>query len=226
VRRALEKCELVIVSDCIRHTDTTKYAHVLLPGRGLGREGGHGHQLRAAHLASARVSETVRRDATGLVDGAEVAKRLGHGAAFDYPNAAAIFREHAALSAVANDGTRDFDLSGLAEVSDEAYAQLAPIQWPVTAQQPHGTVRLFGDGNFFTPSGRARFLAITPRPPANPTDSDYPLALNTGRVRDHWHTMTRTGLAARLSAHSIEPYIEIHPQTPQAVPWPTAHWRG
>ena len=78
--------------------------------------------------------------------------------------------------------------------------------------QAEGTARMFGDGNFFTPSGRARFLAITPRPPAHPTDSDYPLALNTGRVRDHWHTMTRTGLAARLSAHTIEPYIEIHPQ--------------
>ena len=143
---------------------------------------------------------------------AEVAQRLGHGACLRLPDAAAIFREHAALSALANDGARDFDLSGLADVSDADYEQLAPVQWPVTRDKPQGTPRLFGDGAFFTPSRRARFLPITPRPPAHPTDTQYPLVLNTGRVRDHWHTLTRTGLAARLSAHTIEPCLEIHPQ--------------
>jgi len=212
VRRALEKCELVIVSDCVRHTDTTQYAHVLLPAAAWGEKEG---TVTNSERRISRQRAFLKPPGEAQPDWwmvAEVAKRLGHGAAFDYPNAAAIFREHAALSAVANDGTRDFDLSGLAQVSDEAYAQLAPVQWPVTSAKPNGTARLFGDGNFFTPSGRARFLEITPRPPANPTDADYPLALNTGRVRDHWHTMTRTGLAARLSAHTIEPYIEIHPQ--------------
>lgn len=212
VRRALQHCELVIVSDCVRHTDTTKYAHVLLPAAAWGEKEGtvtNSERRISRQRAFLKPMGEAQPDWWMV---AEVAKRLGHGAAFDYPNAAAIFREHAALSAVANDGTRDFDLSGLAQVSDEAYAQLAPIQWPVTALQPRGTARLFGDGRFFTPSGRARFLAITPRPPANPTDTDYPLVLNTGRVRDHWHSMTRTGLTARLSAHTIEPYIEIHPQ--------------
>ncbi|MGA9033447.1 MAG: nitrate reductase [Sulfuricaulis sp.] len=212
VRRALEKCELVIVSDCVRHTDTTKYAHVLLPAAAWGEKEG---TVTNSERRISRQRAFLKPPGEAQPDWwmvAEVAKRLGHGAAFDYPNAAAIFREHAALSAVANDGTRDFDLSGLAEVSDEDYARLAPVQWPVTRARPKGTARLFGDGNFFTPSGRARFLPIIPRAPANPTDSAYPLVLNTGRVRDHWHTLTRTGLAARLSAHTIEPYIEIHPQ--------------
>ena len=212
VRRALQKCELVIVSDCVRHTDTTRHAHVLLSAAAWGeKEGTVTNSERRISRQRAFLQPLGEAQPDWWMV-AEVAKRLGHGAAFDYPNAAAIFREHAALSAVANDGTRDFDLSGLAQVSNEAYAQLAPIQWPVTAHQPRGTARLFGDGSFFTPSGRARFLAITPRPPAHPTDADYPLALNTGRVRDHWHTMTRTGLAARLSAHTIESYIEINPQ--------------
>jgi assimilatory nitrate reductase catalytic subunit len=212
VRRALQQCELVIVSDCVRHTDTTQYAHVLLPATAWGEKEGTvtNSERRISRQRAFQKSQGEAQPDWWMV--AEVAKRLGHGAAFDFPNAAAIFREHAALSAVANDGTRDFDLSGLAQVSDEAYAQLVPIQWPVTAQHPRGSARMFGDGSFFTPSGRARFLAITPRAPANPTTVDYPLALNTGRVRDHWHTMTRTGLASRLSAHTIEPYIEMHPQ--------------
>ena len=212
VRRALQQCELVIVSDCVRHTDTSQYAHVLLPAAAWGEKEGTvtNSERRISRQRAFQATQGEAQPDWWMV--AEVAKRLGHGAAFDYPNAAAIFREHAALSAVANEGTRDFDLSGLAQVSDNDYAQLAPIQWPVNAQHPLGTARMFGDGRFFTPSGRARFLAITPRAPANPTTVDYPLALNTGRVRDHWHTMTRTGLAARLSAHTIEPYIEMHPQ--------------
>ncbi len=212
VRRALEKCELVIVSDCVRHTDTTKFAHVLLPAQAWGEKDGSvtNSERRISRQRAFLKSSGEAQPDWWVVS--EVAKRLGYGAAFDYTNAAAIFREHAALSAVANDGARDFDLSGLADISDEAYLQLAPVQWPVTRARPKGTARLFGEGKFFTPSGRARFVAITPRPPVNPADDSYPLVLNTGRVRDHWHTMTRTGLAARLSGHTVEPYIEIHPQ--------------
>jgi assimilatory nitrate reductase catalytic subunit len=212
VRRALEKCELVIVSDCVRHTDTTKYAHVLLPALAWGEKDGTvtNSERRISRQRMFLPPTGEAKPDWWLV--AEVAKRLGHGAAFDYPDAAAIFREHAALSGVANDGSRDFDLSGLNDLSDEDYAGLKPVQWPVNARQPKGTARLFGDGIFYTPNRRARFVAVTPRPAAYPTDAGYPLALNTGRVRDHWHTLTRTGLAARLSAHTIEPYLEIHPQ--------------
>jgi len=212
VRRALQHCELVIVSDCVRHTDTMQFAHVQLPAQAWGEKDGtvtNSERRLSRQRAFLPPAGEAKPDWWML---AEVAKRLGHGAAFDYMNAAAIFREHAALSGVANDGSRDFDLSGLAEITDDDYVDLKPVQWPVTAKQPRGTARLFGDGVFFTPNSRARFIAITPRPPANPTDNHYPLALNTGRVRDHWHTLTRTGLAARLSAHTIEPYIEIHPQ--------------
>ena len=210
-RRALEKCELVIVSDCVRDTDTSKYADVLLPAQGWGEKDGTvtNSERRISRQRAFRAPAGEARPDWWIV--AEVARRLGTGCAFDYPNAAAIFREHAALSGLDNDGSRDFDLSALAQVSDEGYSQLAPIQWPVNARYPNGSARLFADGGFFTSSGRARFVAITPRAPAHATDGDFPLVLNTGRVRDHWHTLTRTGLSPRLSAHTIEPYVEIHP---------------
>ena len=217
VRRALAKCELVIVSDCVRHTDTTHYAHVLLPAQAWGEKDGTVTNSER-RISRQRVFMSPPGEAKPdwwIVS--EVAKRLGFGAAFDYPDAAAIFREHAALSAQANDGSRAFDLSGLKELSNDDYATLAPLQWPVTPGQPQGTARFFGDGRFFTPSSRARFVAVTPRAPAHPTDAEYPLALNTGRVRDHWHTLTRTGYSPRLSAHTIEPCLEIHPDDAAAL---------
>ncbi len=92
----------------------------------------------------------------------------------------------------------------------QAYDALQPVQWPVTANG--GTPRLFADGRFHTPSGKARMIAITPRPPAHAPDADHPFVFNTGRIRDQWHTMTRTGKTARLLAHIAEPFVEMHPE--------------
>ncbi len=102
-----------------------------------------------------------------------------------------MFREHAALSAFENNDARDFDLGGLASVSDEGYEALEPKQWPTRAGEREGRARLFANGRFFTPDRRARFVA--PPPPAlkTKTSAHYPLRLNVGRVRDQWHTMTR-----------------------------------
>ena len=124
-------------------------------------------------------------------------------AGFPYASPGQIFAEHAALSAFENDGQRDFDLGGLMHAD---YDAMEPVQWPVRAA---GTERMFGDGHFFTPDRRARFVAITPPPPLRPSPGMF--ILNTGRVRDHWHTMTRTGKTARLSSHMAEPFAEIHP---------------
>jgi assimilatory nitrate reductase catalytic subunit len=145
----------------------------------------------------------------------EVARRLGYTQGFDYRTPADIFREHAALSGFENDGQRDFDLSALATLGNTEYAGLSPIQWPVPCEHPQGTPRMFSDGRFFTPNRKARFVAVTPRGPANDRNDEFPLALNTGRLRDHWHTLTRTGLSPRLSGHSVEPFAEIHPQDAQ-----------
>lgn len=212
VRRALAKCEFVAVSDCVRDTDTTRFAHVLLPALAWGeKDGSVTNSERRISRQRAFLPEPGEARADWWIV-CEVAKRLGYEAAFDYPDAAAIFREHAGLSAYGNDGARAFDIGALAGLDAAGYGRLASVQWPVTSERPGGTVRFFADGRFCTPSGRARFVAVAPRPPAHASDADYPLALTTGRVRDHWHTLTRTGASPRLSAHTVEPYLEIGPR--------------
>ncbi|MER9924122.1 molybdopterin-dependent oxidoreductase [Mesorhizobium sp. M0048] len=84
----------------------------------------------------------------------------------------------------------------------------------VQARRASLTTRFFANGSFYTPDRRARFIAIRPAAQTR-TSPDYPLVLNTGRVRDHWHTMTRTGKSPRLSQHMAEPFVEIHPSDAQ-----------
>ena len=130
--------------------------------------------------------------------------------AFAYENPSQIFAEHAALSGTGNRGGRDFDISAHAAISGEGYNALQPFQWPQERGKSASEQRFFADGDFYTPDRRARLVAVHP---ANDEASDprYPFVLNTGRVRDHWHTMTRTGKSARLSSHFAEPFAEIHP---------------
>ncbi|HSF63252.1 MAG TPA: molybdopterin dinucleotide binding domain-containing protein, partial [Paracoccaceae bacterium] len=133
---------------------------------------------------------------------AQVARRMGF-AGFDWASPAEIFAEFAALSGVAGALGSDFDISGL---QDADYAALAPVVWPQAAQKGG---RFFGEGRFHTPDGRGRMIPVTARLPAA-APPDHPFRLNTGRVRDQWHTMTRTSLAPRLSQHLGEPYLQIH----------------
>ena len=119
-----------------------------------------------------------------------------------------MFREWARLSAYENTG-RGLNLGPLSAITPDAYDALAPVQWPVTASG--GTPRLFSDGRFQTAAGRACMVPAPAQGPAEAVDAAFPLSLNTGRVRDHWHTLTRTGLAPELCRHAPEPYVEIHP---------------
>ena len=211
VRAALEKCEFVVVSDCMRDTDTTRTADVLLPAAGWGEKDGtvtNSERRISRQRAFLNLPGEARPDWSII---AEVGRRMGYAKEFAFENAAQVFREHARLSALDNGGTRDFDLGALVPLTDSEYDTLTPVQWPVPAGNARGTERMFGDGKFFTPSRRARLLPVTPRAPVNPVDIEYPLALNTGRIRDQWHTMTRTGKSPRLSSHEVEPYVQIHP---------------
>jgi len=211
VRAALEACELVVVSDCEQNTDTTACADILLPALAWGEKCGTvtNSERRISRQRNILPHPGEAEEDWWIIS--QIAERLGFKEQFNYSSSADIFREHAALSGFENSGTRDFDISGLAELSDNEYDQLEPIQWPVTAEQPQGTERLFTDNKFFTATGKAQFIAITPRPPVNATSEDYPLVLNTGRVRDQWHTMTRTARSAKLNGHIPEPFVEIHP---------------
>jgi len=211
VRAALEKCELVIVSDCMRETDTSRYAHVLFPARTWGERDGTvtNSERRISRQRAFLPTSGVAQPDWWIIS--QVAQRMGYDDAFTYDNPAEIFKEHAALSAYRNQAQRDFNLAGLSELNDVEYQQLSPIQWPVT-EHGQGTVRLFVDGKFFTPSGKAQFIAVGEHTPANAVDENYPLVLNSGRIRDQWHTMTRTGKSARLSGHIFEPFVALHPQ--------------
>ncbi|KTQ98680.1 nitrate reductase [Aureimonas ureilytica] len=209
VRQALARCPFVVVSDVVRDTDTVPYAHVLLPSAAWGEKAGtvtNSERRISRQRAFLPAPGEAKADWWQM---AEVGRRMGHEAAFSFEGAAAIFREHAALSAFENEGTRDFDLSGLATLDEPAYEALTPVQWPVAAD---GTSkrRFFADGRFFTPNGKARFLLVAPAA-APATSPERPFVLNTGRIRDQWHTMTRTGRSARLSAHLAEPFCELHP---------------
>ena len=214
VRRALQRCELVVVSDAVRDTDTTAYAHVLLPGAAWGEKSGTvtNSERRISRQRAFLAPPGDARPDWWLVT--EVAHRMGFGAAFPYRGAADIFREHARLSAFENDGGRAFDIGALAETGDADYDMLEPVQWPLPASGSKPQ-RLFADGRFFTPDGKARFVATEPRAPQRLPTPDLPLVLNTGRIRDQWHTMTRTGKSPRLAGHNPEPFVQLHPTDAQ-----------
>ena len=212
VRVALEQCELVIVSDCMRQTDTSRFAHVLFPARTWGERDGTvtNSERRISRQRPFLSVNGVAQPDWWIIS--QVAQRMGFGAAFSYDKPADIFKEHAALSAYRNQGERDFNLAGLCQLDETGYDQLLPVQWPVLEQGQAGTVRLFADGKFYTPSGKAQFVAVADHVPAYAVNENYPLALNSGRIRDQWHTMTRTGKSARLSGHIFEPFVTLHPE--------------
>ncbi len=212
VRAALACCELVVVSDCIARTDTTAYAHVLLPATGWGEKDGTvtNSERRISRQRSFVDPAGEARPDWWIV--CEVARRLGFGDSFDFRSAAEVFDEHARLSGAIGAGQRAFDISGLAGLEADDYERLEPVQWPLSQGQARGAQRMFADGRFMHPDGRARLIATPPRLPRNRTDEEFPFVLNTGRIRDQWHTMTRTGRSPRLAEYLPEPFVDIHPQ--------------
>ena len=208
VRRALATCEFVAMSDCVERTDTTIHADVLLPALAWAEKDG---TVTNSERCISRQRAVLPPPGKAKPDWwiiCEVAKRLGFASSFSYDGPHQIFREHALLSAFENGGSRDFDIGALA---DADYDALAPAQWPQRAGG-RPTARMFADGRFFHADGRARFVAVRPRPPAALASRDYPLLLNTGRTRDHWHSLTRTGTSPRLSRHEPEPWLAVHPE--------------
>ncbi len=213
-KRALEKCNMVVISDCIEKTDTTAYANVLLPATGWGEKDGTvtNSERRISRQRPFRAPAGEARHDWWIIS--QVAQRMGFNNEFAYNTPHDVFLEHIALSAYKNtpeEQSRDFDLSGLKNITTEQYEALNPIQWPINSQNPNGTARLFTDHTFYTHNGKAKFIAITPRQRANITSPQYPLVLNTGRIRDQWHTMTRTGRSSRLHSHMSEPMVYVNP---------------
>lgn len=212
IKRALAKCETVVVSECVISSDSAKYAHIKLPATGWSEKDGTvtNSERRISRQRGLIPAVAEARHDWWIIS--EVAKRMGYAEAFSYKHPSEIFAEHAALSGFENGGRRDFDISLYANIDRFTYDNLKPIQWPVTAEQPDGTARMFGNGRFYTPDQRARFIPVTPKAPLQQPTERTPLVMNTGRIRDQWHTMTRTGNAPRLFQHREEPFVEVHPR--------------
>ncbi|MCK1640593.1 molybdopterin-dependent oxidoreductase [Bradyrhizobium sp. 157] len=211
VREALKKLELFVISENVISNDTVDAgAHVLLPAQAWGEKSGTvTNSERRISRQRAFLNPPGEAKPDWWIMG-EVARRLGFGAAFSFTSAADIFREHAALSAFENAGARDFDIGALQSLSDSDFDAMAPVQWPIR-QGTEPQARFFAEGGFFANDFRARFIA--PEIPALRTETSAarPLRLNTGRIRDQWHTMTRTGESPRLGQHLPEPFVEVHP---------------
>jgi assimilatory nitrate reductase catalytic subunit len=211
VRAALQACPFVVVSDVVRNTDTTRLAHVLLPSAAWGEKDGtvtNSERRISRQRAFLPIPGEARADWWQIC---EVGKRMGYAEAFSYEGAWEIFAEHAALSGTQNSGSRDFDISAVADIDANGFESLEPFQWPRQKGSADSTSRLFADGGFFTPDRKARIVAVAQSEPSVQHSPGFPLILNSGRIRDQWHTMTRTAKSARLMSHIGEPMLEIHP---------------
>ncbi|MGC3983460.1 MAG: molybdopterin-dependent oxidoreductase [Pseudorhodoferax sp.] len=208
VRRALQRAEFVVVQEAFAGTATCAFADLLLPATTWGeKEGTVTNSERRISRVRAAVppSGLARHDWHIAADFARrLAGRLGRGAAlFPYQTPESVWNEHRETTR-----GRDLDITGM----DYAMLEAAPQQWPLPAGATQGRPRLYEDGRFATADGRARF-AVTPyRPVAEPRDARYPFSLNTGRLRDQWHGMSRTGTLGRLFGHVPEPVVQMHAQ--------------
>lgn len=206
VRQALMACDTVVVSDCVASGDTLACADIRLPALGWGEKSG---MVTNSERCVSRQRPFVPAPGQAKADWwiiTEVAQRMGFADAFPYQHEHDIFAEYSALTAVAGQFGKRLDLTGAADLSADQYAQWQPQQWPL-----NGDPRCYADGQFSTPSGRARFVSCD-NPPVRQIGDAFPIILNSGRIRDQWHTMTRTGRAGRLFAHLSEPFAALHPQ--------------
>ncbi len=208
VRRALERCPLVIVQEAYATTATAKYADILLPATTWGEKDGTvtNSERRISRVRAAiDAPGQARHDWRIAVDVARriEARRSSPRTLFPYDNAESIWNEHRESTR-----GRDLDITGLSfTILDHA----GPQQWPFAQGSTQGATRLYTDGVFATADGRAQFAAAAVRPTAEKRDAHYPFSLTTGRLRDQWHGASRTGTLGRLFGHASEPVVELHP---------------
>ncbi len=208
VRDALARAPFLVVSDVSRRSDSAALAHIRLPALGWAEKNGtvtNSERVISRQRGFLPAPGEARPDWWII---AEVARRLG-GTGFDWTGPAAIFREHASVTGLARPAARAFDISGLAGLSDAAYDTMEPRRWPVPAAGK-GQDRFFAAGD--APAQRATLVPTPFRAPVEDVSPAFPLRLLTGRLRDQWHTMTRTGSVPRLMSHIPEPALTLHPE--------------
>ena len=211
-RRALERAEFVIVQEAYAHTATAAQADLLLPAASWGEKEGTvtNSERRISRVrravpppGQAREDWRIAVDVAHRLERLSGPRKLDGGSLFPYESAEAVWNEHRETTR-----GRDLDITGL----DWALLERQPQQWPCPEGQRQGRARLYTDGRFATDDGRARFVAPAWRAPAEVRDARHPFALTTGRLRDQWHGMSRSGTLGRLFAHEPEAVVELHPQ--------------
>ncbi|QBC02427.1 nitrate reductase [Enterobacter cloacae] len=191
VCQALANCPLVMVSEVMQETDTSRFAHIRFPALGWGEKDGTvtNSERRISRQRAFLPAPGEAKPDWWIIS--QIAKRLGYGSAFSWEHPQAIFCEHAALSAFENNGARAFNLHELAALSRDEWERMEPYQW---------SAGRFSQRNVVPVDPLSHGATVSPL---------YPLILNTGRIRDQWHTMTRTGYVPRLIQHIAEPFVEV-----------------
>ncbi|MEM0940206.1 MAG: molybdopterin-dependent oxidoreductase [Bacteroidota bacterium] len=206
VDEGLKAAKFVIVQDISYRSDTINYADLVLPAAGwLEKEGTMTNSERRITYLQKAVDPpgSARPDLEILLD---FGRRMGF-KGFDFQNAEEVYKEYTQL-------TKDtpIDISGL---NYQRLKEVHSIQWPVPTEDHPGTQRLFENGEFLTPDKRANIHSPGPYNEHETTSIDFPLILTTGRIRDQWHTMTKTGKVSKLKKHIGKPTLEIHPEDAQ-----------
>ncbi len=210
VHEALQQAEFVVLQEAYHNTATVPFADVLLPAASWGEKEGTVtnserciSRVRAAVMppGEARPDWQIGRDIGIQIEGYLGRRTRAGGSLLDYSSPQALWEEHRASTR-----GRDLDISGL---SYALLDSLGPQQWPFPQGALRGKTRLYADGQFPTPSGRARFVVCADQGVAEPTDARFPFSMTTGRLRDQWHGMSRTGTLARLYARDPEPAVQL-----------------
>ncbi len=202
VEKALKNAKFVVVQDISHRSETIEYADLLLPAAGWAEKEG---TMTNSERRITYLNKVVDPPGEAISDSEilwNFARRMGYNG-FDYNSVEEVYKEHCLLTKGTN-----IDVSGL------SYNRLkleGSFQWPVPENSHGGTPRLFEDKRFYTDTGNAKFVVPKfTKPTSEVITEKYPLILTTGRVRDQWHTRTKTGKVNRLLTHIPSPYLEIN----------------
>ncbi|MGN6638086.1 MAG: molybdopterin-dependent oxidoreductase, partial [Mucilaginibacter sp.] len=209
VEQALKKAKFVVVQEISNKPETLAFADVILPAAAWAEKDG---TMTNSERRISYLNKIVEPPGEALPDSeilCRFAQKMGY-KGFDFGNSAEIYAEHARLTAKTN-----IDISGL---SHDIIKEQASVQWPYKKKaKSKGTERLFTERSFYTYSGKAVIHAVPDDQPGEKTDSIYPFILTTGRIRDQWHTMSKTGKVNKLNQHLKEAFVEINPTDASAL---------
>ncbi|TDB61395.1 nitrate reductase [Arundinibacter roseus] len=202
---ALQKSRFVVVQDISQRADTVAFADVVLPAAAWLEKDGTMTNAERRITYLPKLMDAPGEALPDLEIILRFAQKMGFQEHFNHSSAAEVYEEYVKTTANTN-----INISGLTHVEIQKQRS---VQWPYSpTQTAESAKRLFADHLFFTPNKRAQIKAVPDENRSEPTDPEFPLVLTTGRVRDHWHTMTKTDKVARLQQHTSQPELQLHPQ--------------